>query len=270
MPNPSGTLSLALTAAQTLLAGSPTFQALCAAQDAAGALAHTAIGEVGWRIQNLSVASNVLTVMLDRPARLSIGQSVTIEGPSLGRQGLKVAGYRAITALLNSVSVPWLLSSNDPLTAPDGNPWTSLTGQSEGFTCPVPSVDILQKEICDGVVMPFARPFGVLCMGDKKFEGRSIGTGGASVSSSEIDILLSAWVDPGNRRDQQAAYIQAMNTAGGIVQDLLNLQGQSDFIPLLDCSISEGPLFRNPNAATNIADEFEVWEMMLKCGTGLQ
>jgi len=238
---PSGPLSVAVDALRTLLANCAQFQSWTGTADAAAALGRIFTGELGWPIVQVAIAGGVATVTTREPHSVQVGDVVTIEGASLGDQsGADLAGQATVTAVTAaSVSFATAAGAGGPYT-PDG-----------------------------ALLLPCARPFAVVVESDADLTAEVVGTGGASVYSGQLEILLEGVTSQAYWNDPVNALYEARNSHGAILQDLAATQGTGDLMCLNSVASERGPRFVSLPEQDDNAVRFERWQSLLKATWGI-
>lgn len=245
MPNaiPAGPVAVAVDGLRTLIANVDFFQTWVGAPgDPTTALGSVFSGEVGVQIKSLQITSGVLTITTRRPHNITAGSTVSTSGSSLGQQsGLLLIGNA------ENVGVPTPLTITTDVARPDQGP--------------------LYPDFA--FVIAGTRPFAVVCESTDSLRSATIGTGGASVMSGSLDVLLEADVSDGYMNDPFNAPIEARNASGQFVQRLLQTQGTGDLmllngVELVSCDfIAVGE--QNDNTV-----RYERWRALVRCTWGLE
>ena len=235
---PSGPISTALDSLRTLLSVVPFFITWTNTDTPIDSIF---TGEVGFPIVSVSAAGGVLTIETREPHTRQVGDVVTIEGASLGDQGQSIDGPQSVASITSTT-------------------FTAATSLPD-FTAVTP----------DGAfVVPCVRPLAVIAPGDGAVHGNVIGTGGASVFSGSLDILLEADVSTAYQQDATNALTEARNAVGLIVQGLADTQGTADLMCLNRVELTNGPEFTAKPEQDDNTVRFERWRAVVHVTWGLE
>lgn len=240
---PTGPLAVAVDALRTLLANCPQFQAWTGTANAAAALLRIFTGEIGFPIVAVAIAGGVVTVSTREPHGLTAGQTVTLEGKSIGSQSdAAIAGSRTILATPSA---------------------TSLT-----FATALGDLDAVEPEVA--IVLPCARPLAVIVEADDALSSEIVGTGGAGIFAGGLEILLEGATSTAYHNDPANALAEARNAVGLLVQDLAYTAGTADLMVLNDVKIGSGPRFVSLPEQDAAAYRFERWQALLAVTWGVR
>lgn len=241
-PTPTGPIAVAVDAVRTLVSNLPFFQTWTGAANAAAALNSIFPGEVGWKIVSVTIAGGVMAIATDNAHTILSGQTVTLEGASIGPESnLPIAGAQVVTAVGSAAfSCATALAAGGPF-YPDF-----------------------------AFVLPCARPICVVAesAGGDAVRGNSVGTGGASVLSGAIEILIEADVTGTYMNDPTGAAVEMRNSAGTFLQQLIQYQGTGDFIVLNDCEMGSME-FTDQMGQDTAGRRYERWRATIKATWGL-
>lgn len=244
MPNvtPAGPLAVAVDSLVTLISNVPFFQTWTGAGNAAAALPFIFEGEIGFPIVQASISNGVLTVQTREPHNVQAGAVVTIEGAAIGTESqLNVSGPQTVVSV-----------SADTLTF-------SVAGPN------------LTNVYPDGALLvPCVRPLAVVCEANDGLNGRSIGTGGASVLAGALEILIEADVSTQYQQDARNALMEARNAYGQFVQGLIETQETGNLMFLSKVEPVSGPDFTNKADQNDNANRFERWRALVRVTWGLE
>jgi hypothetical protein len=237
---PSGPISVAQSALVNLIANVPFFQTWTNSGSADAALAAIFSGEAGFPISSVAITGAVLTVTTADVHDLAVNQLVTLEGAALGPEGA---------------------------VALDGT-YTVSTVTPDTFTVATAAGDLPATNVDDCFVLPGALPIAVVM--DSVLQSRSVGTGGASIFSGSLDILLIANVSPAYVNSEANAMAEATNSLGSFVQGLIETQDTGDLMVLNSADAVEGSLvFNRREGQDDNSIRFERWRAMVKVTWGV-
>lgn len=265
----AGPWSVMADALRTLLANVLFFQTWTHEADAAGALKHIFLGEIGVPIVSLAISGGVLTVVLREPVELTVGQVVTVEGASIGPEGTGVWGVYTIAAVGTTDALPWTDRYGNTWYQSGGSPWTYDSGQARTFTVSGLSFDDLASfEPTEATLLLCARPFAVIVDADDPVRAESVATDLANVAGA-LEILIEDRVSTAYRNDARNAMIDARNNFGQLVQGLQALAGTADYALLNSVDMVRGPTFLGVEGQETNAGRFEKWQALLRVTWGL-
>jgi len=236
----SGPVAVAVDALRTLIANVSYFQTWTGTADAAHALARVFTGEVGYPIASIAIAGGVLTVKTRDPHLMNVGDVVTIEGASVGDQAIDIAGPQTIAAV-----------SPNSFTAATALPALAAVNPDHAFA------------------MPCLRPYAVVCEEADPLHSEVVGTGGASIYSGAIEIILVADVSSQYVSDPRNALYEARNAYGQFIQGLATTQGTADLMCLNRIEPVSGPEFISKSEQNNNASRFERWRALVRVTWGM-
>ncbi|MCL2647737.1 MAG: hypothetical protein FWD61_12125 [Phycisphaerales bacterium] len=247
---PFGPVAVAIDALRTLVANLPFFQTWTGSADATVAIKRIFTGEVGWQIVGVTIAGGIITVKTREPHSVVTGDTITIEGASLGPQSeLSIAGTYQVADVPDATTVLIATTLRDvlpPSPYPDG-------GEIPDF----------------GFLFPFSRPLAVVSEDKNAANATSVGTGGAFVCSGTLDIMLEADVSAAYVSDAPNALAEARSATGQFLQDLASTQGTADLMCLNNMQIVLGPEFTaRPEQDDNTA-RFERWRAIIHVTWGI-
>ena len=242
----SGPLAMAIDALTTLLSNVPFFQTWVGAANATEALANIYASEVGWPIVSASITGGVLTVTTREPHQLSIGDTCTIEGSSLGSQsGVPIDGAQVVTGV------------------PTVNSFTAST-----------DLEDLDAEVNPDFCLVFAgtRPIAVIDApeGSGGLDSDSIGTGGCVVYSGELEIMLEADVSTAYQNDPRNATAEMKSAIGSLIQGLAETQDTGDLMVLSEPARLDRFNFTSSSEQNSNAIRYERWRAMIRVNWGLK
>lgn len=238
-PVPTGPIAVAVDGLRTLVSNLTIFQTITGAANAAAALGSVFYAEVGLPIVRVTTSDGSATITLARTHSIEVGDTVVVCGSSLGGQA---------AALL------------------DGEHTVTQVGALEVV------VDFLE----DGsytpdraFLIPGGRPFAVVSDGvSDALKATTIGTGGSSVLSGTLELLLEADVSSDYVNDPGYAQTEMRNTAGELLRQLIQTQGTGDFIVLNDVELVSCD-FIPVEEHDDTAIRYERWRALIRCTWGL-
>lgn len=239
-PSPTGPIAVSCSALRTLLANLPIFQTITGSADAAAALGRVFDAEVGQPIVRVTALGGLVTIELPRIHAIEIGDTVTVQGASLGEQAEPVfAGeHEVVSVTTTEVVVSYALAAGEY--TPD-----------------------------QAFLLPCARPFAVVTdSADGGLRSSTIGTGGSSVLSGTLEILLESDVSSEAINDPAWAMVEMRNTAGELLRQLIQTQGTGDFIVLNDAELVSCDFIAAAEQNINTS-RFERWRALIRCTWGL-
>jgi hypothetical protein len=219
-----------------------SFQTWCGApNDPTQTAGHIFSGEVGHQIKSVQIASGTMTIRTKRPHGLTAPCVVVVQGVSTGDQGINIDGaYIAATASGSTITITTLMANAGPY-HPDF-----------------------------ALILPTSRPIIVVSESqDNPLRGNSIGTGGASVLSGALDILIEADVDSDWVNLPTEAMRFARNLVGDFQRDLIQNQGTADYIVLNTCEIVSLE-FTDHAEQDDGRMRYERFRALLRCTWGLE
>ncbi len=243
MPNlaSTGPLAAALSGMVSLLANMPFFQTWTGTANATQAGAYIFDGDIGAPVASISIAANVVTVHTREVHGFNVGQSVSMEGGSIGPEGsIDIAGIKTI------VAVPTL---------------TSFT-----FAQTLDNDEV--KNLDDAMAMP-ARPFAVVMTDDKALDVEQVGTGGVSKISGAIDVLVEADVSSQYLNDSRNALTEARNAIGDLIAGI-SILADDDYLIVARVELAQAPMFIARPEQTDNTIRFERWSAMVRVYWGLE
>lgn len=241
---PAGPMSVALSGLQTLLANVPYFQTWTGTNNPTSAAANIFIGEVGYIIASVAIASEVLTVTTRDPHTILAGQKVTLQGASIGAQSaINVDGPYTV------VSVPTPTS----------------------FTVAITAADYPSSNPEGAFVLPSSEPVACLTESDGggSLNAKIIGTGGACVFSGAMEILFENTIPSGYANDPVNALTQARSELSQLVQGIAQTQGTLDYICLNTVDTTVAAQFVAPEQQADGTVRFERWQALVKVTWGI-
>jgi len=209
----TGPISGATTALQTLIANLAWFQTWVGAGDAAEALPYIYIGEVGFPILSVTISAGTITIQTRETHNVQAAQQIELRGASLGAEAsINLDGVYTVASVTSDTIV--------------------ITGSAQ------PDLPATYADLA--WVLPTPPPFVVIGVGDDAINSKAIGTGGASVFSGSIDVLLEASVSAEYQNDPLNARIEADNALGSFIQSLMQAQDGPDFAGGVACMTLNG------------------------------
>ena len=240
-PTPTGPIAVAVAGLRTLVSNLTIFQTITGAADAAAALNSVFYAEVGLPIVRVVASGGTTTISLARFHTIEVGDTVTIQGASLGGQ------------------------------APD----TQIDGEHVVLQVGAYEV-VIANALDDGsftpdraFLIPSGRPFAVVSDGiSDALKATTIGTGGSSVLSGTLELLLEADVSSDYVNDPGYAQTEMRNTAGELLRQLIQTQGTGDFIVLNDVELVSCD-FIPAEEHDDTTIRYERWRALIRCTWGL-
>jgi hypothetical protein len=239
---PAGPISVAIDGLRTLIANIPFFQTWTNTTATTG-LNQIFTGEAGWSIASFAIAGGVLTVATREPHGISANQVITLVGASIGAESIA-----NLDGVQTAVSVP----STTTITI------TTLLA------------DLATQYPDQAFILPAARPIAVICEPEDSLKSESVGTGGASIFSGEVEILLEADVSSQYHFDAVNALYEARNAVGQFVAGLMLTQGTGDLMCLNRAPSVSGPTFTAQDLQDDNAPRFERWRALIKISWGME
>lgn len=247
----SGPISSTLDALRTLVANVPAFQTWTEATSSSEAIASVFVGEMGWPILSIAIASGVMTVTLreipdDQDSNgIAVDSSVTIQGTSLGAQaGVNVDGEFVVTG--------------------------GMKGPPFQFTATVALPDAATFFPDQAFVIPGIRPLAVVSEGDDGgVKADVVWGGGGGIYSGSCDIFLEADVSSTYQNDGRNALTEARNALGNLVQGLIETQGTGDLMILNDVTVAAGVQFLDRAEADDNTARYGRWRALLRVSWGV-
>lgn len=243
-PTPTGPIAVAVEGVRTLIASLAYFQTWTGTANATDALAHIFAGETGIPVVSYSIASGIATFTTRRPHGLTTGQTVTLEGASLGKQSQITP---ALTGQAESITV------------------LTPTTFSYSVACP----DTAPTSTDFAYVLPCARPIVVVSEANDPLRSTTVGTGGASVMSGVVDVLVEADVSTAYANDATLAPMEARNLAGQLVQAMIQNSGTGDLMYLNGVEMVSFDFIAAGEQDDNTS-RFERWRALLRVQWGLE
>jgi len=239
---PAGPISIAVAAAATLLANVSYFQTWCGAGSAGAAAANIFQGEVGFPVAQVSIAGDVLTVTTRETHNLTVGQTITLDGASIGPQALNIAGQYTTTG---------------------------VTGAA--FTAAISAPDLAATSPQGALVIPSSKPIACITEepGGGSLNSEIIGTGGACVFSGAIEILFENTIPSQYQNDPVNALTQARSELGQLAAGIAATAGTGDFMVLNKVDIAAGADFVASSEQADSTIRFERWRALVRCTWGL-
>lgn len=239
---PAGPLAVADDALRTLIANVPAFQTWVGAGSAALALPSIFVGEVGYPIAAVSIASGFVIVRTREPHTILSGAVVEIAGAATGDQSL--------------------IDIDGPQTV------TSVTSNTIVFA--TAAADLADVYPDQAFVVPTVRPIAVVSEGNDGVNSTSVGTGGCSIYAGQQDILLEADVSSQYQHDNRNALTEARNAVGSFVQSLMETQGGGDLMWLNKAEVMSGPEFTHSPEQDDSTSTYERWRALIRVTWGLE
>ena len=244
---PAGPISIAVAAMANLLANVPYFQTWTGAGSAEAAANSIFLGEAGYPIEQISIASDVMTLLTREPHNLAVDQSITLQGAAIGPQGLNLAGTYTIVA----------------------------TPTANSFTVSIDAIDLPGTNPQGVFVLPASEP--IACIAEEDGAGALssivIGSVGASIFNGAIEILFENTILPQYANDPINALAQARSEHGlllaGIAQTQGTTSGGQDFIVLSRIESISPPKFLALPEQEDGTVRFQRWGSALKIKWGL-
>lgn len=242
MPNlsPAGPLALALDGMVNLIANVPFFQTWTNTANATDALNYVFVSDIGSPISAIEIAANTATVLTREVHGFVSGQSISIEGASVGAQGdLQIAGIKTV------VSVPTPTSFTFAETADDDS----------------------VSNFADAMAVP-ARPFAAVMTESKSLDTEQIGTGGVSNMSGSIDMLIEADVSSDYVNDSLNALTEARNACGQLIAGISSLADEN-YLTVSRVELAQDPMFISRPEQSDSTKRFERWTALIRVTWGL-
>lgn len=238
----SGPVSIAVDALCSLIGSIPFFQAWVGAASSDVAAGSVWAGEVGVPIFSVVIASGVLTIATREPHGIASGAAFTIEGASLGAEsGIEITGVQTATAVTSTTLSVSTALADAPVAYPD-----------------------------QAFLMAGTRPIVVVCESQNAMRSESIGTGGTSIFSGELEILLEADVSAELANDPRGALNEARSAHGQFLSGLMLTQGTGDLMCLNKAETASAPEFTAKPEQDDNAARYERWRSMIRVGWGLE
>lgn len=233
---PTGAIAEALDGLRTLISALTFFQTFTSAADAAAALPHILVGEVGARGKSSVLASNVATFETHEPHNLAVSQKIMLEG----------------------FGSPY-----------DGNRTVASVPTSTSFTVSITNADVAAAEITEeqfAKVWPAQRPWLVLMDSeDTPLEIQHVGTGPAAIVRGEVLIFVDGVVSSSYQNDPRNAKYEMLNNFSQLMDGLARLS--EDYH---SWTVEEPPAFVREQEHYTPQIRFERWNAILRCRFGLE
>lgn len=240
-PTPTGPIAVAVDALRTLISNLTIFQTITSAVDAPSAATRVFYAELGVPIVSVSVSGTTATIVTARPHNLTSTQPVIISGASVGGQGFGLAGETVISSVDSATQFEVLTSAAAGTYRPDFA-W----------------------------VIPGGRPYAIVSEpGEGGLRASTIGTGGASVLSGTLEILLECNVTASYVNVPAYAQTEMRNTAAEFLRQLIQTQGTGDFIVLNSVELVSCE-FTTSAEQDDGTNRYERWRAMYRCTWGLE
>lgn len=238
---PTGPLAVSVDALRTLIANVPYFQTWTGTADAAHALLRVFTADINVQIASVAIVAGVLTISTVTPHAFLAGSTVLVAGAELGAQsGVNIDGALTVA---------------------------SVTSNTLAVTTGLPDVAAFNPREC--YIANGPRPLAIICETDEGLRGKSIGTGGASVFSGEIEILFEADVSGTYANDARNAIYEARNAYGQLVQGIQETQDTGDLMVLNEVTPVSGPEFTSAVSQDDNAVRYERWRALVRVGWGV-
>lgn len=239
-PSPTGPIAVAVAGLRTLVSNLAIFQTITGAASAAVALGNIFYGEAGLQIVRVVASGGQATVSLARLHSIQVGDTVTIQGSSLGGQS---------DALLDGEHTVLQVGAREVIVA---------YGLDDGDHNPD-----------HAFLIPCGRPFAIVSdSADNGLRATTIGTGGSSVLSGSLDLFLEADVTADYAHDPHSAQTEMRNTVGELMRQLIQTQGTGDFIVLNNVELASCD-FLNLAEHDDTTVRYERWRALIRCSWGL-
>jgi hypothetical protein len=218
------------------------FQTWVGASSPTEALASIFIGEAGYPIRTVQIASGVITISTREPHKILSGDTVTIQGAAIGEESsINIAGVYVVSTVTD-----------------------------HGLTVPTTLPNVAESYPDFATVFP-RRPIITLDESDEGMHASSVGTGGANTPGGSIDILLEADVNALYINDPRNARTEARNAAGSFVRYLMATQETGDFMLLRTIHTIIGPEFTSDTEQDSAGGKrFERWRAIYRVTWGLE
>lgn len=237
----SGPLALALDGIVRLLANMVFFQTWTGTANPTDAGNYIFDGDIGAPVVSVAIAADVVTVTTREVHGFNVGQSVSLEGASIGPKGsIDVAGIKTIASVPTQTSFTFAQSLDDDEVSNLG----------------------------DAMAMP-ARPFALVMTDNKSLDVQQIGTGGVSNMNGAIDILIEADVSEQYQNDSRNALTEARNAIGCLIQGISEL-ADGDYLTITRVELAQDPMFISRPEQTDNTIRFERWSAMVRVYHGLE
>jgi hypothetical protein len=235
----TGSLAQNIAGFAAMLAAVPFFQTWTGTANAGAAAARIFIGEVGYPIAGVSIASNVLTVTTRQANNLGNGQVIELAGATAYAMG--ISGPQTITSIISATQ----------------------------FTVAVTGLANLVETPDEMWVIPCQRPIAVLCPTEGSLRSESIGTGGVSIVSGSIDCLFEADVTSTYWNDEFNATMEMQSAYGELIDGIMATANTYDYIVVNDQETVLDPEFTAVPEQDNNVNRFERWRALSRFTWGL-
>lgn len=236
----TGSMAENIAGFAVMLAAVPFFQTWTGTANPTEAAARIFIGEVGYPIKSVSIASNVLTVTTRQNNNLLADQEIEIAGAAA--EAIGITGQQTITSIVSATR----------------------------FTVAVTLPDMAEEYPDQTWILPCPRPIAVLCPTEGSTRTQSIGTGGVSIVSGSIDVLFEADTSSQYANDEFNATVEAQNSYGSLIDGIMITQDTGDFIALNDQETVLDPEFVATAEQDTAVNRFERWRALARFTWGLR
>lgn len=237
----AGPIAIAIGGVETLLSNVPYFQTWTGAGSAGAALANIFLGEAGYPIASVAIASDVLTITTREEHTITIGQQVTLQGAALGAQGLEIDGTYTVTSVT-----------------------------SNSFTVAINLPDLTITYPRGGFVIPSSQPFAVLAEDtDRGMLSSPVIANATPIFNGAVEILFENSTPAQYANDPANALTQARSEFGQLFAGIALTQGTLDYVVLSHLETVVSPTFIDAGRNADGTVRFERWQAMMRVAWGL-
>lgn len=239
-PTPTGPIAVAVDALRTLISNLTIFQSITGSLDAATAAMRVYYAELGVPIVSMVASGGHMVITTARPHGIANGSIVTICGASVAAQGLDQDIENVVESVPSTTTLRVVTALADGTYTPDFA-W----------------------------LIPYGRPVAIVSEGEGGLRASTIGTGGSSVLSGTLEVLLECNVSSEYTDTPAYAQTEMRNTAGDLLRQLIQTQGTGDFIVLNSVELVSCE-FTATAEQDDTTSRYERWRALYRCTWGLE